>query len=201
MRPDLLLVGLGNPGRKYRKNRHNAGFIVCDSISDADGLKFRFGPGNSRILDWTFEEKEVIVAKPMTFMNNSGKAISELLSFYSVGPERLLVICDDFSLPLGTIRIRKSGSAGGHNGLQSIIDQLKTVHFPRMRIGIAGKEEVSDWVEFVLKNFKRKELKIVLELSREAQAAVKTMILDGIDQAMTKYNKNYAVQEAQPKEV
>ena len=169
--------------------------MMCDSFSDASKSSFRFGPGNSQVLRWLIAEKEVVVAKPLTFMNNSGEAITELLTYYSIEPDRLLVICDYFSLPLGTIRIRKNGSAGGHNGLQSVIDHLNTTDFARMRIGIAGQEEISDWVAFVLSNFKRSELKIIRKLATEVWAAVKTILLEGIDQAMTMHNKNYTNQK------
>ncbi len=191
MRPELLVVGLGNPGKKYSKSRHNVGFIVCDLISEFFELKFRFGPGNTLVTDYKIAESTIAVAKPLSFMNRSGNSIIPLLKWFDLRPDQMLVICDDFSLPLGTIRIRKQGSAGTHNGLQSIVDNLNTVEFPRIRIGIGVDNEMEDWVEFVLGNFKGKELKMIKKLGNIVIESISSIVVNGIDKSMTSFNKQY----------
>jgi len=185
------VIGLGNPGRKYNKSRHNAGFIICDLIAGFFELSFRFGPGNTLITEYEVDGRNIIVAKPLTFMNRSGDVIIPLLETFGLEPDKILVVCDDFSLPLGTIRIRKKGSAGNHNGLQSIIDRLQSIEFPRLRIGIGNEDDIPNWVDFVLSNFKSKELKIIKKLGMNAIKAMSSIVIDGIDKAMTDFNQRY----------
>jgi len=193
LRADLLLVGLGNPGKRYEKTRHNVGFMLCDTIAQLIDKPFHFGPGNSLALEWKVAGKGVLVAKPLTFMNSSGEAIPPLLEAAGLQPQDLLVVCDDFSLPLGTLRIRKKGSSGGHKGLQSIIDVLGSELFPRMRIGIGGEDPVEDRVEFVLSKFSRRELETVQKLLPIAVDAVKTILTAGYERAMTEFNRKFDV--------
>jgi len=193
LQADLLLVGLGNPGRRYEKTRHNVGFMLCDTIARLINKTFHFGPGNSLLLEWEVAGKNVLVAKPLTFMNNSGEAVLPLLKAFGLEQEKLLVVCDDFNLPLGTLRIRRRGSSGGHNGLQSIIDALGSEAFARMRIGIGRGEPVDDWVEFVLSRFSRRELKTVEKMLPIALEAVKVILTDGYERAMTEFNRKFDV--------
>lgn len=191
MYPEYLIVGLGNPGNRYKKTRHNVGFMICDHIASFFDLDFRFGPGNSQILKWNPEEKRVLVAKPLTYMNLSGQAVKVLMSQKKIEPDRLLVLVDDFNLPLGTVRIREKGRSGKHNGLQSIIESLGTIKFPRMRIGTLGENQVENSVEFVLSNFKGSELKLIRNLFPVCIDAIRSWIFEGIDKTMTNYSKYY----------
>ena len=191
MQPDLLVIGLGNPGKKYNKSRHNVGFIVCDLISEFFESTFRFGPGNTLVTDIKTAESTIAVAKPLSFMNRSGNSIIPLLKWFDLRPDQMLVICDDFSLPMGTIRIREKGSAGTNNLLQSIVDNLNTTEFPRIRIGIGVDDEIEDWVEFVLGNFKAKELKMIKQLGTIVIESISSMMVNGIDKTMTSFNKHY----------
>lgn len=165
--------------------------MLCDSISEFINVPFRFGPGNTQVFDWPSPHGLIVVAKPLTFMNNSGDAVLKLQSSYELGKDRICIVCDDFQLPLGSLRIRKSGGAGGHNGLKSIIDNLMTREFTRLRIGIGALERDEDWVDFVLSNFKRNELKIVRDLIEIARESVLCIAADGIEKAMNLYNKDY----------
>ncbi len=191
MYPDYLIVGLGNPGNRYKKTRHNVGFMICDYIASLLELDFRFGPGNSQILKWNLDEARVLVAKPLTFMNLSGQAVNVLINQQKIEPERLLVLVDDFNLPLGTLRIREKGSSGKHNGLQSIIESVGTIQFPRMRIGILGENQVENSVKFVLSNFKGSEFKVVRNLFPVCVDAIRSWIFEGIDKTMSNFSKHY----------
>lgn len=191
MQPDFLIVGLGNPGKKYRKTRHNVGFMACDYICSSYDLDFRFGPGNSQISFWDLKDVQAVIAKPMTFMNLSGHSVNSLVTEFDLNVENVLVISDDFYLPLGTIRMRASGSSGKHNGLQSIIDMIGTNQFPRIRIGVCGENKIINSVEFVLNKFKRAELKIVEKIIPVCVDAIRFWMIEGIDQTMSMFNKHY----------
>ena len=191
MFPDYLIIGLGNPGKKYKKTRHNVGFMVCDYIASFYNLDFRFGPGNSQVVNWDLNERRISLAKPLTFMNLSGQTVKVLLNAEKIELDHILVLTDDYNLPLGTIRIREAGSSGKHKGLQSIIDTVGTTQFARMRIGITGEKQVENSVDFVLNNFKRSELKIIRKLFPVCVEAIHSFIFEGIDKTMSKYNKNY----------
>lgn len=190
MQPDLLVIGLGNPGKKYKKTRHNVGFIICDLIAEFFELSFRFGPGNTMVTEFSIDDRKIAVAKPLTFMNRSGETIPPLLDTFQLQLNKLLVVCDDFSLPLGTIRIRTKGSAGSHNGLQSIIDQVNTPEFPRMRIGI-GNEDMPDRVDFVLSNFTSKEAKKIKKIGAQAIKSISSIVTNGIEKTMSEFNQHY----------
>jgi peptidyl-tRNA hydrolase, PTH1 family len=191
LNPDFLIVGLGNPGKKYKKTRHNVGFMVCDYISSFFEVDFRFGPGNSQIIQHNFGDLNVVIAKPLTYMNLSGETVRKLIDDYGLELHQLMIISDDFSLPLGTLRVRTSGSSGNHNGLQSIIGQLGSNNFPRMRVGILGDDLLEDSVDFVLGNFRASELKIINRLVPVCLDAVRSWMFDGIDKMMSNYNKHY----------
>ncbi len=186
-----LLLGLGNIGRKYHHTRHNVGFDVLSQFTSK-------GATNSEQCDEYMKadivvgETECIIAAPTQFMNNSGYAALALLHRYSLTPSEMLVVVDDFNLPLGAIRIRKSGSAGGHNGLASIIEQLETEDFPRLRLGIGPLPDNLSVVDFVLGTFEKEQHKVVDELIMTASEAAAFVISDGIDEAIKKYNKNPA---------
>lgn len=188
MRDFYLLVGLGNPGPNYRTTRHNVGFMVVDEIARMKGENFR-SDQNCLTADFLEAGHKVLLTKPLTYMNNSGIAVSGLLNKFKVPLSNLLVILDDFNLPFGRLRLRADGSDGGHNGLASIIQQLGTRDFPRVRVGI-GQEKMSDSVSFVLSNFNREEREQLPEVIERAAEASLSFIADGLNHVMNKYNVN-----------
>lgn len=183
-----LIVGLGNPGHLYRKTRHNVGFMLLERVAKRIGARFDKRYCKSRIS----EVNEVILAKPYTFVNLSGKAIKCLLNRLSIAPQEMLVVCDDVALPLGRIRIRRKGSDGGHNGLRSIINEVGTEDFPRLRIGI-GREGIKDLVAFVLGEFSNEEKIILDKVLKVAIEAVECILREGLESAMNKYNPLFIV--------
>ena len=183
-----LIIGLGNPGLAYEKTRHNAGFMVVDLLAARSQTKV------SRLECRAFIGRAVIdgdpaeLVKPQTFMNLSGEAVSCLLAKPDRAVENLIVISDDLALPFGTIRVRPSGSHGGQNGLRSIIDCLKTQEFIRVRVGIQPEHPVTNASNFVLETFSKKESETLEKIIEECADAVCTIIADGVDAAMAKFN-------------
>lgn len=190
MSDTYLIVGLGNPGRQYDKTRHNAGFMVVDRLAQELGGKFKKGRGAYEISDGRWNEASVLLAKPLTFMNNSGMAVAELVRYYQIDISRLLIVSDEIDLTFGRIRLRPQGSAGGHNGLSSIIQYLNTTSFARLRIGIGTEFAKRDMVDFVLSRFSRNEQEELDPVLATSVGAVLSFIGDGIDTAMNLYNKN-----------
>lgn len=188
MTSKALIVGLGNPGRKYRGNRHNAGFQVVDAFAERHGLTFTKLQKKAAVSTGTIAGRSCILAKPQTYMNDSGQSVSKLVKFYKVQPEDILIIYDDLDLPTGTLRLRPDGGAGGQNGMRSIITHLKHEDFARMRIGIdrpPGKMPVK---AYVLQDFSETEWSIIRETWSRAHAAIETWLTDGIELAMSRYN-------------
>ena len=186
---DFLIVGLGNPGREYETTRHNAGFMVLDHIAEDTGaeikkIKFKSLIGECRIGDY-----RVLLAKPQTFMNNSGQAVSEILSFYKLTPEQCLVIFDDISLPPGKIRIKRNGSDGGHNGMKNIIYLSGQNSFPRIKVGVGAKPhpdyDLKDWVLSSFRGDDAAAMKISIKNAADAAAC---FVREGVDSAMNKYS-------------
>jgi len=191
----LVVVALGNPGRKYEATRHNAGYLLADALSThcRIGLKQTschavYGRGRWRGCD-------LVIAKPTTYMNLSGLAVLELLRSFNCSPEHLMVACDDASLPLGQIRLRKSGSSGGQKGLQSIIDQLGTGEFSRLRLGIGPQPERMPLEDYVLEEFTGEEMPVVEEMILRARDAVLCCMEKGIAAAMGRYNQRLSPPE------
>ncbi len=185
-----LIVGLGNPGRKYQYNRHNIGFMVVDQFSkkynidlDIKKKKAVFGRGKCY-------SEDVILLKPQTFMNLSGEAVLYLASFLKVKTDDIIVIADDTELPFGKIRIRRSGGSGGHNGIKSLIYSLKSEDFPRLRFGIGKPDSHSekDLCEYVLEDFTRGELEIFKRESGRIVDALSVMVHESVDEAMNRFN-------------
>lgn len=183
-----LIVGLGNPGPEYALNRHNAGFMLIDRIAKKTGISFRFMDRVVLAGKGELAAEQVVLAKPQTFMNSSGTALAELLRRYPADLSRLLVAYDDVALPLGILRIRPSGSSGGHKGMASVIDALGSQEIARLRIGVGPDRAVRDLAGFVLTNFKRKEEPIFNEVLDQAIAAVEMFISEGIEQTMSQFN-------------
>ena len=183
-----LLIGLGNPGREYKDNRHNVGFMLIDRIAvrlDARGMKVQ---AKAIVTTATFEERKLILAKPQTYMNLSGKSVQGLLHFYKLPLENLLIAHDDLDVPFGTIRIRPGGGPGGQKGMASTIDYLGTKDFPRLRIGIGRPPGRMDPSAYVLQDFARNEIKILSEIIDRAADAALEFVMNGLDKAMNKYN-------------
>ena len=184
-----LLVCLGNPGREYEKTRHNVGFLAADLLSERTGvkcnkLKYRALTGEMRL-----GGQRVLVLKPQTYMNLSGEAVKLAGAFYKIPPERVLVISDDVSLPLGKLRVRAGGSAGGHNGLKNIIAHLGTDQFPRVKVGVGApahpEHEMVDWV---IGNFTPDERKVLDKALERAVDAAVCVIEKGVSEAQNRYN-------------
>jgi peptidyl-tRNA hydrolase, PTH1 family len=186
----IIVVGLGNPGTEYDWTRHNVGFKVIDELARRFKTSIRPGRGDYLFAACRICGKEVVLVKPLTYMNNSGIAVSELLEKYSAGLHELILVADDFVLPLGTIRVRKKGSDGGHNGLSSVIYQLNTTEFARIRCGIRReimppKERMA---EFVLSPFEREERETADAMIAKAADAVVEFTTTGISRTMNKFN-------------
>lgn len=189
-----LIVGLGNPGIQYQANRHNIGFIILDYFAESLNLKFKAGKGEYYISKGKFAGEEFVLLKPITFMNNSGLAVKNFIDdLNDFNLNDLLIVYDDFQIPLGTIRIKTKGSDGGHNGISSIIYHLITMDFPRMRIGI-GKNEVlkkDDFVDYVLSDFSEEEISKIKELLPIYTDCIKSFLKTDLKNVMNSFNKNF----------
>ena len=186
---EWLLVGLGNPGDKYDNTRHNAGFAAIDQL--AEELRVPVQKLKYRALTQTVElgGAKVLLMKPITYMNLSGEAVGEAARFFKIPADHVLVLSDDVSLPVGKLRIRKGGSAGGHNGLKSIIQHLGTDQFPRVKIGVGEKPHPDyDMADWVLGKFAGEDLKTITQAIQRAGKAAECYIHDGPDQAMNRFN-------------
>lgn len=182
-----IIFGLGNPGKRYGATRHNVGFETIDLLAkrnniDVKRLKYRALYGEGHIAG-----KKVMLVKPQTFMNLSGQSLLDIIQFYKIDTKNIIVVYDDADIELGSIRIREKGSSGSHNGMKSIIYQIQTDQFPRVRIGI-GKPQFEDLIDHVLNRFQKEEMPIILEAIEKAALACEAIITDGVHSAMNKYN-------------
>jgi PTH1 family peptidyl-tRNA hydrolase len=182
-----LIVGLGNPGLEYAKNRHNVGFQCIDRLAANHGLQFSRHQAKASLATGTIAGRRVILAKPLTYMNLSGQSVAQIARFYKIAPADILVVCDDLDLPLGRVRLRPEGSSAGHRGMTSIIDWLGTDGFPRMRLGI-GRPAHNGAVDFVLGNFSGDDAITMDRTLDRAVAAVVVFLTEGIDAAMNQFN-------------
>ena len=184
-----LLVGLGNPGAKYASTRHNMGFLALDGLADREGFRFNKLRFRAWTAQWKVGDQQVLVMKPQTYMNLSGESVGEAARFYKVPADHVLVISDDVSLPVGKLRIRKTGSAGGHNGLKNIIQHLGTDAFPRIKVGVGMPEhpdhEMIDWVIGKPQGEEAKTLRAALDRAAEAALCI---VDEGADKAMNRFN-------------
>lgn len=188
---DWLVVGLGNPGDGYAATRHNIGFQVANRLAKRARLDFDKKAADARIAEGSLGQTRIAVAKPQTFMNDSGRAVRRLLDRYRIEPSRLVVVYDDVDLPLGKIRVRAAGGPGTHNGMRSVVAALGTEGFPRVRCGIAPAEpaaEVPDMTEYVLEPFAADEREQAEAVTARAAEAVEVLIRDGISRAMDSFN-------------
>ena len=188
-RPDFkLIVGLGNPGQRYANTRHNVGFSCLERLAHSSSIEFTQRRQKAFVAEGKIEGVPVALAKPRTFVNNSGDAITYLHARYKTTAQDLLVICDDMALPLGKLRLRARGSAGGHNGLKSVIDALRTQEFARVRIGIGRPPPGVDDVEYVLGTMPAEQQREADEATERAAQAVVCVLTQGIDAAMDRFN-------------
>lgn len=193
-----LVVGLGNPGTEYERTRHNLGFMLIDRLAQDANTQVKRDECRALIGRTEIEGRTVELAKPQTYMNLSGEAVSCLLSKPGRSIEKLMVISDDLALHFGRIRIRTQGSHGGHNGLRSVIDCLKTQEFVRLRIGIAPEYPVTNAKNFVLERFSKAETETVEKILEESANAIRAIITDGADEAMARWNADFGLQRAEP---
>lgn len=189
--PDLVVVGLGNPGGEYARTRHNLGFRVADALANEAGTRWRKAPGPALVADLEIAGRAARVAKPLTWMNRSGLAVRPLRDAApGLPPDRLLVVADDLDLPLGRLRFRRAGGPGGHNGLRSVIAELGTPDFPRLRLGIgrpaAGGDDAV--VDYVLEPFLAEEEPAVSDLITRALDGIRIFAAEGVEAAMNRLN-------------
>ena len=183
-----LIVGLGNPGSKYRGTRHNLGFEVVDEVARRRELTFESSPADAVMARERRPDAHLMLAKPMTFMNRSGDAVGVLSRYFRVEPRDILIVVDDASLPIGRLRARQDGSDGGHNGLQSVILALATHEFPRLRIGVGLGQSQRDLADHVLARFAPDEIATIGEMILRAADAVELFVESGITSVMNRFN-------------
>ena len=186
---DWLLVCLGNPGDQYENTRHNAGFMVADELAERHNIPVQRLKFRALTNTVTIGDRKVLLMKPVTYMNLSGEAVHEAAAFYKIPPEHILVVSDEVALAPGKLRVRRSGSAGGHNGLKNIIAHLGTDQFPRIRVGVGQKPHPDyDMADWVLGKFQGEDKKAVEAAVKRAADAAECLIQEGVDKAMNKYN-------------
>jgi PTH1 family peptidyl-tRNA hydrolase len=183
------LIGLGNPGNRYDNTRHNIGYLIVDHFSAVKNTPFKPGKGDYYYKELDINDQQVLIFKPTTYMNKSGRAVRQILDYFSLSVDQLLIICDDFNLPFGAFRFRMKGSDGGHNGLKSVIYQLQTEDFNRFRFGIG--DEFSNAMSFVLENFSKKEFAKLNDLLPISSEAIQNFLEQGVEQTMNKYNRQF----------
>ena len=186
---DWLLVCLGNPGDQYENTRHNVGFMVADELAERHNIPVQRLKFRALTNTVTVGDQKVLLMKPVTYMNLSGEAVHEAAAFYKIPPEHILVISDEVALAPGKLRVRRSGSAGGHNGLKNIIAHLGTDQFPRIRLGVGQKPHPDyDMADWVLGKFQGEDKKAVEAAVKKAADAAECLIREGVDKAMNQYN-------------
>ncbi len=184
-----IIAGLGNPTKEYEKTRHNAGFDAIDVLAEKHGIQITERKHKAFCGTGFIGGERVLLAKPQTFMNASGESLREAADFYKIRPEQVIVIYDDISLRVGQLRIRTKGSAGGHNGIKSIIAHLGSQDFPRIKIGVGAKPDRMDLADYVLSRFSQTDRQMMEDAFQNAADAVEFMLADGADAAMNRYNR------------
>jgi PTH1 family peptidyl-tRNA hydrolase len=190
-----LIVGLGNPGSQYDWTPHNLGFMAVDAIAERAGIRVTRPEAKSRVGVGQIAGHDVVLAKPQTFMNLSGGAVRILFERYECGPEDLIVVSDEAMLPWGMLRIRERGSAGGHNGLNSIIGSIGTNEFIRVRVGVQPEPPMGDMADYVLGVMRKSEREFATQMANEAAEAVDLILSEGVGKAMTRFNKRAGAAE------
>jgi PTH1 family peptidyl-tRNA hydrolase len=187
-----LIVGLGNPGYEYYLTPHNLGFMAVDRLAESCGVEISRREAQALTASTKLEGEPVVLAKPQTFMNLSGMAVARLLARYELAVEDLIVLVDDVDLPFGSLRVRRRGSAGSHNGLKSIIGALESDQFCRVRMGVKPERPVEDLVSYVLGPFRKADLEVLAEMVDQAGEAMRLILKEGISRAMNRYNRRIA---------
>ena len=183
-----IIAGLGNPGKEYAGSRHNVGFMTLDELADRYNIDVREKAHKALIGKGMIEGNKVILVKPQTYMNLSGESIRSVMDYYKTEPSEFIVIYDDISLDVGQLRIRKKGSAGGHNGIKNIIAHLGTQEFPRIKVGVGDKPPRMDLADYVLSRFSKEDREKMEQAFKDAAEAVEVMIAEGPDAAMNQFN-------------
>jgi PTH1 family peptidyl-tRNA hydrolase len=186
---DILVAGLGNPGEEYENTPHNLGFLVMDRLAESHGIRVSRKENVARVGLGTVGGRKIALAKPQTFMNLSGSAVSGLLERYGLKPDRLIMVYDELDLPWGELRIKPKGSAAGHKGMKSVIVSLGTSEITRVRLGIHPGHPIKDGAEFVLAPFRRAQKQEVEETVARGAAAVESIIAVGVEKSMTIFNR------------
>jgi|LSQX01.3.fsa_nt_gb PTH1 family peptidyl-tRNA hydrolase len=186
---EYLIVGLGNPTTKYENTRHNTGHLFIDYYSENNNFSVKKLKFKSLYADTMISGKRCIVLKPQTYMNLSGEAVRDAAEFYKIPTERIVVIFDDINIPVGNMRIRRKGSAGGHNGIKNIIYHLNSDNFPRIKIGVGKHSDGEDLKDYVLDGFSKVEAEAVKKVFEDVGKALELIVNDNIDEAMNKYSK------------
>lgn len=184
----FLVVGLGNPGSQYEFTKHNVGFLTVDYLADKLNIKINKLKFKGLFAKEKIENEDVVLLKPQTYMNLSGESVRDFANFFKIPPENIIVVVDDVDLPMGKIRIRKKGSAGTHNGMKSVIYQLQSDNFIRIKVGIEREDRKDDLADYVLKGFSKDEVPIMEESMERAAKAVLEILKKGPDVAMNKFN-------------
>ncbi len=190
-----LIVGLGNPGLEYVWTPHNLGFLVVDRLAEAAGIRVERPEAKSCVGRGQLAGQEILLAKPQTYMNVSGLAVRDLISRFECSPADLIVLYDDVALPWGMIRIRERGSAGGHNGLKSLIGAVGTDEFIRVRMGVQPEHSVGDLAAYVLRPMRKADLAVAAEMVEKAGQAVEMILTDGVHRAMNRFNRRARPEE------
>jgi len=183
-----IIVGLGNPGKQYDATRHNVGFEAIDMLAKRNNIEIKKLKHKALVGEGNIGGKKVMLVKPQTFMNLSGQSVLDIVQFYKIDPKNIIVVYDDIDVAVGSIRIREKGSSGSHNGMKSIIYQLQTDQFPRIRIGV-GRPQFGDLADYVLGKFPKEEVPTIIETIERAALASEAMVVDGISLSMNKYNR------------
>lgn len=189
MSEPYLIIGLGNPGREYRQTRHNIGFMLLDRLTVKLNTRFTRLQSKALVANTSFQERKLILAKPQTFMNLSGQAVQGLIHFYKLPLENIMIAHDDLDLPVGMIRIRPDGGSAGQKGMASTIERLGTDVFPRLRLGIGRPPGQMPAPTYVLQDFTKADLELISETLDKAVEAILTWVTDGLDTAMTRFNR------------
>lgn len=193
-----IIVGLGNPSREYAATRHNIGFDAVTRIADDNNFSLDFKKHKAICGKGYIAGQKVLLAQPQTYMNLSGESVRELMDYYKVSEEEIIIIYDDISLDTGQLRVRPKGSAGGHNGIKSIIQHMGTQEFPRIRIGVGDKPRGWDLADYVLSRFSKEEEPCIREALEEASKACELIITEGVEAAMNRYNRSKSKIQKEP---